>query len=816
MPTSTIEIQETPADRAYLIGNRYNLAVARSIITANTTICNTIFAGPMTAPRVRVSWSDTTGINFVLGRPAGGEKLCLSGTWQAVSLGEGYKLDKYGIWVANVGDPENKPGCMNVRNEFRADVHVVVGTQEQSTGMWSPMFFSTSPLGLGACAAYQPSKQVQLWYGNNQTSGAAIAEQQTPVQKHEVAGTEPHYFHFDTKAGVWLEQMTERSKRDLTKRFDEMDVDWFLVERQLSQWSESFRAGKKLRVDVTFNYVELGQPAPVASKRGGKRGYPSATLQMLAERDSQVDAEGGTSSQPSIWQDVYNLMRCTGPPCNLGPHCWRDPFGKKHYKLRTHQLKALIRHVQQGGQLQSHDDVPEDVRQQLYAEEQQQLERHRRTSHNVSAGQAPIHITNVLPGPSHSTSMTAEVQAKPRLDVPGFLDAAVEDYSNWQQSRVMREDQKDDIRNMCDIALEHGLDLQQLYDDQDPDFFISRGIKLGVARRFNHNRVKRFGLGLLVASRFHTTSAIDGSEEKNMQSQKSSTVIPACLKWPLALSCLPPTISTHHSRKPSNPCGVVSFVHLFAKNYFTVGNGWGVFDGPSAEEQRRLAEHLLEAMNSMLRKDMCGLQKPGARVHNVSTKGCVKNSRLPHSAYACEHWVKHVQAGGRSCSSLMADGGKVHSFFQKQLLHWLEAMALLQKVLEAIVALQKLEVVLQAGDVLAELQHDADHRIYKGAESTTMLNVVHDALRTEHRAAAVCAGGAQGSASEVWARQRVGRSAADARGPYWPCQQRGVLGSRRSTGIRFMGSHGAGVGGAERTAAAHVRASRLHRQLDLL
>ncbi|KAF3029133.1 hypothetical protein E8E12_000333 [Didymella heteroderae] len=94
--------------------------------------------------------------------------------------------------------------------------------------------------------------------------------------------------------------VTKRSQHDLTKRFDKMDIDWFLVERQLSQWSESFRAGKKLRVDVTFNYVELGQPAPVASKRGGKRGYPSATQQMLAERDSQVDAEEEMSSQPSI------------------------------------------------------------------------------------------------------------------------------------------------------------------------------------------------------------------------------------------------------------------------------------------------------------------------------------------------------------------------------------------------------------------------------------------------------------------------------------------------------------------------------------
>lgn len=32
--------------------------------------------------------------------------------------------------------------------------------------------------------------------------------------------------------------------------------------------------------------------------------------------------------------------------------------------------------------------------------------------------------------------------------------------------------------------LEHSLDLEQVYKDQDPNFFIEKGIKIGVARRF--------------------------------------------------------------------------------------------------------------------------------------------------------------------------------------------------------------------------------------------------------------------------------------------------------------------------------------------
>jgi hypothetical protein len=52
---------------------------------------------------------------------------------------------------------------------------------------------------------------------------------------------------------------------------------------------------------------------------------------------------------------------------------------------------------------------------------------------------------------------------------------------------VRDEDQKDKIRKLFDIALDHRLDLQQLYNDQDPDFFTKQGIKVGIARRSIRN-----------------------------------------------------------------------------------------------------------------------------------------------------------------------------------------------------------------------------------------------------------------------------------------------------------------------------------------
>ncbi|KAK4119843.1 hypothetical protein N657DRAFT_532497, partial [Parathielavia appendiculata] len=59
--------------------------------------------------------------------------------------------------------------------------------------------------------------------------------------------------------------VTDRSERDLTKRFDELDIDWGV--EQLMAWSHLLCEGKRLRVDISFVCKEATPPAAVRTRQ---------------------------------------------------------------------------------------------------------------------------------------------------------------------------------------------------------------------------------------------------------------------------------------------------------------------------------------------------------------------------------------------------------------------------------------------------------------------------------------------------------------------------------------------------------------------
>ena len=151
--------------------------------------------------------------------------------------------------------------------------------------------------------------------------------------------------------------------------------------------------------------------------------------------------------------------------------------------------------MQSGGILQSHEDMPGMIREQIYRAERQRLKRprpHNRTTSEASC--PPITITNVLPTQTPgATGLTTtpfpEITATSSIDLPdlfisGLLDVAMRDYSTWQQSRLGDKALKVEVRKACDVALDDGLDLAQIDEDRNPDYFTKRGVKWGIARRF--------------------------------------------------------------------------------------------------------------------------------------------------------------------------------------------------------------------------------------------------------------------------------------------------------------------------------------------
>jgi hypothetical protein len=102
-----------------------------------------------------------------------------------------------------------------------------------------------------------------------------------------------------------------------------------------------------------------------------------------------------------------------------------------------------VGYVEEGGLLKTHDDVPESIREKLYIQEQQRLERRKGGTQSTN-GYLPINITNVLPAQASPLSMLTTPTLMPNsclgkappdfLEIPGLRDLAGAEYSDWQQS----------------------------------------------------------------------------------------------------------------------------------------------------------------------------------------------------------------------------------------------------------------------------------------------------------------------------------------------------------------------------------------------
>lgn len=94
----------------------------------------------------------------------------------------------------------------------------------------------------------------------------------------------------------------------------------------------------------------------------------------------------------------------------------------------------------------------------------------------------------------------------------------------------------------------------------------------------------------------------------------------------------------------------------------------------------------LDLLSKNLRRDICNLKEPGAFASDVNKD--IVALHLPAAVqYACRYWVAHFQAAHLG----LHDDDQAHSFLQRHFLHWSEALSIMGKTSECVLALTSLQ-----------------------------------------------------------------------------------------------------------------------------
>jgi hypothetical protein len=218
-----------------------------------------------------------------------------------------------------------------------------------------------------------------------------------------------------------------------------------------------------------------------------------ASNKQLAARDELLAEQEEASGRPPVWKEVYELLGCTGAHCNNnGFYCWRDPETQKHYKLETSVLGKLIDLAEEGLTLRTHNDVPVHIRQLLREQEELNLERKNRKR------RAPDDLPAVNirlccrghnpPGDCFGSEPEAQEAVSRRrpadIVIPRPRDKALMLYCEWHCNQVNSPTWKRGFVQAYQITKEACLDLKHIHEAQDVDFYIAKGIKLGIAKSF--------------------------------------------------------------------------------------------------------------------------------------------------------------------------------------------------------------------------------------------------------------------------------------------------------------------------------------------
>ena len=137
----------------------------------------------------------------------------------------------------------------------------------------------------------------------------------------------------------------------------------------------------------------------------------------------------------------------------------------------------------------------------------------------------------------------------------------------------------------------------------------------------------------------------------------------------------------------------VYLIHQSAKDYLTTHAGSEIFPSGHAEGHRMIISRSLQAMSTILRRDIYDLRDPGRSIDEVES---VYPDPLASIRYTCVYWIEHLCEIERTLYDQvgLCDNGTIHLFLKKHFLHWLEALSLMGSMSSGVISMRKMEDLL--------------------------------------------------------------------------------------------------------------------------
>ncbi|KAF9775827.1 hypothetical protein IL306_006042 [Fusarium sp. DS 682] len=130
---------------------------------------------------------------------------------------------------------------------------------------------------------------------------------------------------------------------------------------------------------------------------------------------------------------------------------------------------------------------------------------------------------------------------------------------------------------------------------------------------------------------------------------------------------------------PDSPEAPIRLFHISFRDYLTDKENYpdNEFSIDHKEASEKLSAGCLRVMRRHLKTDMCNLCYPGAKRVDVGSQ-VIDSFLPPELQYACLYWVKHQQAVDLKSEDIRA----IMEFMKIHLLHWIEALVLINRTWE--------------------------------------------------------------------------------------------------------------------------------------